>query len=42
MTVTYATKCKRCATIIFNKELEENLKVCPHCQFHFPISACEW
>jgi len=34
-----ATKCKRCATIIFNKELEENLKVCPHCQFHFPIGA---
>jgi acetyl-CoA carboxylase carboxyl transferase subunit beta len=34
-----ATKCKRCATIIFNKELDENLKVCPHCQFHFPISA---
>src|SRR5580704_8091227 len=34
-----ATKCKSCGTIIFNKELEENLKVCPRCQFHFPISA---
>jgi len=34
-----ATKCKRCATIIFNKELEENLKVCPKCQYHFPIAA---
>lgn len=34
-----ATKCKRCSTIIFNKELEDNLKVCHHCQFHLPISA---
>jgi acetyl-CoA carboxylase carboxyl transferase subunit beta len=34
-----ATKCKSCGTIIFNKELEENLKVCPRCHFHFPISA---
>ena len=34
-----ATKCKSCGTIIFNKELEENLKVCPQCQFHFPIRA---
>src|ERR1700722_14722512 len=34
-----ATKCKSCGTIIFNKELEENLKVCPRCQFHMPISA---
>jgi len=36
-----ATKCKRCGTIIFNKELDENLKVCPRCQFHFPIGARE-
>jgi acetyl-CoA carboxylase carboxyl transferase subunit beta len=34
-----ATKCDNCSTIIFNKELEDNLKVCPHCQHHLPISA---
>jgi acetyl-CoA carboxylase carboxyl transferase subunit beta len=33
------TKCKSCGNIIFNKEIEENLKVCPRCQFHFPITA---
>src|SRR5580704_7498543 len=35
------TKCKRCSTMVFDKELDENLKVCPRCQFHFPISARE-
>src|SRR5580698_1799967 len=35
------TKCKRCSTMVFDKELDENLKVCPHCQFHFSISARE-
>ena len=35
------TKCKKCSTMVFDKELDENLKVCPHCQFHFPISARE-
>src|SRR5215510_6734003 len=35
------TKCPRCNTMVFDKELDENLKVCPHCQFHFPIGARE-
>src|ERR1700741_3991747 len=35
------TKCKKCSTMVFDKELDENLKVCPHCQHHFPISARE-
>jgi acetyl-CoA carboxylase carboxyl transferase subunit beta len=35
------TKCPRCSTMVFDKELDENLKVCPHCQHHFPISARE-
>jgi len=35
------TKCKKCSTMVFDKELDENLKVCPHCQYHFPISARE-
>ncbi len=33
------TKCKQCGTMVFDKELDENLKVCPRCQYHFPISA---
>ena len=35
------TKCDECGTMVFDKELDENLKVCPHCQFHFRIGARE-
>ena len=35
------TKCRKCSTMVFDKELDENLKVCPHCEFHFPIGARE-
>jgi acetyl-CoA carboxylase carboxyl transferase subunit beta len=35
------TKCPKCGTMVFDKELDENLKVCSHCQHHFPISARE-
>ncbi len=35
------TKCKQCSTMIYDKELDENLKVCPKCNFHFSISARE-
>jgi acetyl-CoA carboxylase carboxyl transferase subunit beta len=35
------TKCPKCATMVFDKELDENLKVCPRCQHHFPISSRE-
>ena len=27
--------------MVFDKELDENLKVCTRCQYHFPISARE-
>ena len=27
--------------MVFDKELDENLKVCPKCEFHFPIGARE-
>ena len=27
-------KCKGCGTMVFTKELEENLHVCPHCEHH--------
>jgi acetyl-CoA carboxylase carboxyl transferase subunit beta len=35
------TKCPKCSTMIFDKELDENLKVCPKCSHHFPIGARE-
>jgi acetyl-CoA carboxylase carboxyl transferase subunit beta len=35
------TKCPKCATMVFDKELDENLKVCSHCGHHFPIGARE-
>lgn len=35
------TKCPKCGVMIFDKELDENLKVCPKCAHHFPISARE-
>lgn len=35
------TKCPKCTTMVFDKELDENLKVCSQCQHHFPISARE-
>jgi acetyl-CoA carboxylase carboxyl transferase subunit beta len=35
------TKCPKCSTMVFDKELDENRKVCPRCQHHFPIGARE-
>src|SRR3984957_17694834 len=35
------TKCKQCSTMVFDKELDENLKVCPKCQHHFHIGSRE-
>jgi acetyl-CoA carboxylase carboxyl transferase subunit beta len=35
------TKCPECETMIFDKELDENLKVCEKCQHHFPIGSRE-
>src|SRR5215212_6027382 len=35
------TKCPKCGTMVFDKELDENLKVCTQCHFHFPIGARE-
>jgi acetyl-CoA carboxylase carboxyl transferase subunit beta len=33
------TKCESCSQLIYNKALEENLRVCPKCEFHFPLTA---
>jgi acetyl-CoA carboxylase carboxyl transferase subunit beta len=32
-------KCESCRAIVFRKDLEENLLVCPKCQFHFRMDA---
>ncbi len=35
------TKCPECKAILYIPELSENLKVCPSCGYHFPVSAKE-
>jgi len=32
-------KCEKCKNIIFKQDLEENLYVCPKCNYHFNINA---
>src|SRR4051812_2401639 len=34
-------KCPGCAQLIYNKDLEQNVNVCPKCAHHFRISASE-
>lgn len=33
------SKCSKCSNLIFNKILEENLKVCPKCGHHFILNC---
>ena len=33
------TKCVHCETQLLKTEIEENLMVCPHCDYHYRISA---
>ena len=35
------TKCEECSEVLYNKTLEESLKVCPKCNYHFTLSAYE-
>ena len=35
------TKCEGCGQPIYNKELENNFKVCPKCNYHFTLTAKE-
>ena len=35
------TKCEECGEIIYNKTLEEDLKVCSKCDYHFTLTAPE-
>ncbi|MDA8387326.1 MAG: acetyl-CoA carboxylase, carboxyltransferase subunit beta [Nitrospiraceae bacterium] len=34
-------KCESCKEIVYRKEMERNLKVCPKCNYHFRIDARE-
>lgn len=34
-------RCPICEELIFTNELERNLKICPKCDYHFPMSARE-
>ena len=33
------TKCESCGQLIYNKALDESLRVCPKCDFHFSLTA---
>ncbi|MDO8662547.1 MAG: acetyl-CoA carboxylase, carboxyltransferase subunit beta [Candidatus Omnitrophota bacterium] len=35
------TKCEECSATLYNKTIEENLKVCPKCGYHFSLGAYE-
>jgi acetyl-CoA carboxylase carboxyl transferase subunit beta len=35
------TKCEECSETLYNKTLEENLRVCPKCSYHFGLTAYE-
>jgi acetyl-CoA carboxylase carboxyl transferase subunit beta len=34
-------KCSHCREIVYRKEVDRNNKVCPKCDYHFPISVAE-
>jgi len=33
------TRCEECKELIYNKKLDENMRVCPKCGFHFTLDA---
>src|SRR5215203_1769812 len=35
------TKCEKCGQPIYEKDLRARFNVCPHCEFHYPLSAPE-
>ncbi len=35
------TKCPECKTLLYVPDLKHNLRVCPKCHYHFPLSAVE-
>nr|WDA98934.1 acetyl-CoA carboxylase beta subunit [Sciadococcus taiwanensis] len=39
--VTLWRKCEVCSILNYSKDLKKNQKVCPYCNYHFPISSIE-
>src|SRR5712692_8261842 len=35
------TKCPKCSSMIYDKELDENLKVCLHCNYYYTMGSRE-
>ena len=35
------TKCPKCNELLYTRELEDNLKVCQKCGYHFRLSSAE-
>lgn len=35
------TKCEECSEVLYNKTLDENMRVCPKCNYHFVLGARE-
>ncbi len=35
------TKCENCKEIIYRKEIDNNLRICPKCNYHFRVCAME-
>lgn len=35
------TKCPNCKKIMYSKEIAKNLKICFHCDYHYPMNARE-
>src|SRR3989338_3380368 len=35
------TRCEDCKELIYNKKLDENMRICPNCNFHFNLGAHE-
>ena len=34
-------RCDGCSATLFRKQVDQNGKVCPECNHHFPVSAVE-
>ena len=41
MTKNIAVKCQDCKEILYERDWQKNLKVCPHCNYHFRLPAYE-
>ncbi len=35
------TKCDECSELIYNKKLDEGMRICPKCNYHFSLTAYE-